>query len=270
MSKEAQVASDEKEELSSQKRKEGGWAQPVSALSVTDLPEEAINRNVAGRRVTSPIQGFGRMWQKTYRVRFGDIEVEPAEVISMWKEHFPEFWPAGNRFYGPLTGIAPGEVAVLNLSMPGKLKLSTGVMVMYADDESFTFMTPQGHMFSGWITFSAFTEGGETVAQAQILIRASDPLYEVGLSMGGHEKEDKFWEATLSNLAAPFGVLNAAPETNYLLVDRKRQWRMVKNVWHNAGVRSGFYMMGTPARWASKRLKRKSPPYTNDEGSDTA
>ena len=34
------------------------------------------------------------------------------------------------------------------------MKLSTGVMVLYADDESFTLMTPQGHMFAGWITFS--------------------------------------------------------------------------------------------------------------------
>ena len=59
-------------------------------------------------------------------------------------------------FFAPLTGIAPGEVAALDLSMPGGLKLSTGVLVLYADDESFTLMTPQGHMFAGWITFSAY------------------------------------------------------------------------------------------------------------------
>jgi hypothetical protein len=241
---------------------DAAWAKPTSALEVSDLPEGAINRNVAGRRVTGPIQGFGRMWQKTYCVRMSGVEIEPTDVIKTWKEHFPEFWPEGNRFYGPLTGIAPGEVAVLNLSMPGKLKLSTGILVMYADDESFTFMTPQGHMFAGWITFSAFREGSWTVAQAQVLIRASDPLYELGLSMGGHETEDRFWEATLTSLATHFGVENPAPETRYLLVDRKRQWRMAKNIWHNAGVRSGFYMMVTPARWTSKRLKRKSPPYT--------
>ena len=264
------MASDDKDHSPTPRSDVAGWARPVSALSVTDLPEEAVNRNVAGRRVTSPIQGFGRMWQKTYRVRFGDMDVSPAEVIGTWKEHFPEFWPKGNRFYGPLTGIAPGEVAVLNLSMPGKLKLSTGVMVMYADDESFTFMTPQGHMFSGWITFSAFVEGGETVAQAQVLIRASDPLYELGLSMGGHDAEDRFWEATLANLAARFGVLNAAPETNYLLVDPKRQWRMVRNLWHNAGVRSGIYMMGTPARWAGRKLRHNAPPSSGREGSDTS
>ena len=84
-------------------------------------------------------------------------------MIDVWKEHFPEFWPKGNSFFAPLAGIAPGEVAALDLSMPGGLKLSTGVLVLYADDESFTLMTPQGHMFAGWITFSAFVEDGVTL-----------------------------------------------------------------------------------------------------------
>ena len=46
-------------------------------------------------------------------------------------------------------------MALLDVDLPGRVKLSTGVMVLYADDESFTLMTPQGHMFAGWITFSA-------------------------------------------------------------------------------------------------------------------
>jgi hypothetical protein len=247
---------------------DASWAKPVSSLEVAELPEGAINLNVAGRKPTSPIQGFGRLWQKTYCIRMIGVEVEPADVIAAWKEHFQDFWPEGNRFYGPLTGIAPGEVAVLNLTMPAGVKLSTGVMVMYADDESFTFMTPQGHMFAGWITFSAFRDGSWTVAQAQVLIRAGDPIYEVGLSMGGHEVEDRFWEATLTNLAEYFGVEKPGPETRYVLLDRKRQWRMVTNVWHNAGIRSGVYMMAVPKRWASKRLKRKSPPYVTPPRDD--
>jgi hypothetical protein len=48
---------------------------------------------------------------------------------------------------------------------------------MYADDESFTPMTPQGHMFAGWITFSAYLQQGVTVAHAQVLMRVSQPLY---------------------------------------------------------------------------------------------
>ena len=55
-------------------------------------------------------------------------------LIATWKQRFPDFWPEGNSFYGPLTGIAPGDVALLNMTLPGKMKLSTGVMVLYADD----------------------------------------------------------------------------------------------------------------------------------------
>ena len=48
-----------------------------------------------------PIQGFGKMWQKTYQVRLPADRVSPAELIAMWKQRFPEFWPDGNRFYAP-------------------------------------------------------------------------------------------------------------------------------------------------------------------------
>ena len=88
----------------------------------------------------------------------------PEAVIATWKEHFPEFWPKGQRFYAPLSGIAPGEVALLEIQpVPGApVKLSTGVLVLYADDESFTFMTPEGHTLSAWITFSARRDGDVT------------------------------------------------------------------------------------------------------------
>ncbi|MDQ4065129.1 MAG: hypothetical protein M3161_03690, partial [Actinomycetota bacterium] len=167
-------------------RDAGSWAKTGTDLKVGEIPSDAINLNVEGRSVASPIQGFGKMWQKTYKVNLGDVS--PTDVIKVWKERFADFWPEGNRFYGPLTGIQPGDVALLNLTMPGKVKLSTGVLVLYADDESFTLMTPQGHMFAGWITFSAAPTSEGTVAQAQVLMRASDPLYEVGLGMGGHKK----------------------------------------------------------------------------------
>ena len=144
--------------------------------------------NVSGRRPTAPIHGFGKMWQKTYRSSLAGVDVSPAEVISTWKQHFSEFWPKKSKFFAPLAGIAPGEVAALDLGMPGGLKLSTGVLVLFADEESFTLMTPQGHMFAGWITFSSFIEDGATQAQAQVLMRASDPLYEIGMVLGGHRR----------------------------------------------------------------------------------
>ena len=82
-------------------------------------------------------------------------------------------------------------------------------MVLYADEESFTLMTPEGHLFAGWITFSASEQATETVAQVQVLMRASDPILELGLTLGGHRQEDRFWATTLGNVAAHFGIADA-------------------------------------------------------------
>src|SRR5690606_31608046 len=120
-----------------------------------------------------------------------------------------------------------------DLNMPGNVRLSTGVLVLYADDESFTLMTPQGHTFAGWITFSAFEDNGTTVAQAQVLMRASDPMYEIGLGLIGHRMEDRFWEHTLGAVAAYFGV-HGQVWTSSVLIDPKRQWRNYRNIWYNA------------------------------------
>ena len=236
-------------------REAAGWAKSVSQLTVSEVPEGAVNLNVEGRRLTSPIHGFGKMWQKTYQVRFPAERVSAAEVISTWKQRFPDFWPEGNRFYGPLTGIEPGEVALLNMALPGKMKLSTGVMVLYADEESFTLMTPEGHMFAGWITFSATEVDGETVAQAQVLMRASDPIFELGLTMGGHKQEDRFWQHTLTALAAYFEH-EAEVDTQVVCVDKKRQWSRWRNLWHSSAIRSTLYTMGAPGRALKRVFKR--------------
>jgi hypothetical protein len=224
-------------------RDEGAWAQPVQTLTASDG-----HINVSGRRPTAPIHGFGKMWQKTYRVALSGADVGPEQVIATWKERFPEFWPAKSRFFAPLAGIAPGEVAALDLGMPGGLKLSTGVLVLFADAESFTLMTPQGHMFAGWITFSSFIDNAETVAQAQVLMRASDPLYELGMTFGGHREEDRHWVYTLSSLAAGFGVHDEDVLIDTVCVDKRREWSRVSNVWHNAGIRSAIYTLSKPAR----------------------
>jgi hypothetical protein len=234
------------------------WAKAVSRLNVGEVPAGAVNLNVDGRRLTSPIQGFGKMWQKTYQVRLPADRVSATELIATWKQRFPEFWPDGNRFYAPLTGIEPGEVALLSMTLPGRMKLSTGVMVLFADEESFTLMTPQGHMFAGWITFSATERDGETVAQAQVLMRASDPIYEVGLTLGGHRQEDRFWQHTLTRLAAHFGH-DGEVDTKVACVDPRRQWSKWRNVWHSAAIRSTLYTLGAPERLVKRALRRDRP-----------
>jgi hypothetical protein len=235
-------------------RNAASWAAPVDMMDLGDVPDEAMNLNVAGRRPTSPLQGFGQLWQKTYRVRLEDVTVAPTEVIGEWKAHFPEYWPEGNNFYGPLQGVQPGEVALLNLDMPGGTMLSTGVRVIYADDESFSFMTPQGHMFSGLITFSAYDDQGVTVIQIQALIRASDPVIEMSFRMGfGHKQEDDFWFDTLRNLGARFDSQGQQPTLESVCVDKRVQWSEARNVWHSAAIRSVVYM---PVHFTRRLFRR--------------
>ena len=229
-----------------QARDAGNWAKPVDRLEASNVPRGALD-TVGGKKVLSPIQGFGRMWQKTYRVSLDDTDLSPQEVVATWKAEFPTFWPRGSQFHSPLTGIAPGEVALLQASLGGGLKLSTGILVIYADEESFTFMTPQGHMFAGWITFSASRKDGATVAQAQLLMRAQDPLTELGLTLGGHRKEDAFWQATLRALAVRLGSA-AEPETTIVCVERRRQWSRAGNVRHSSAFRSGLHTATSPFR----------------------
>jgi hypothetical protein len=234
-------------------RDAASWARKVDRLQV-DPREGVRGTNVAGRRLTGPVQGFGKMWQKTYRMDVG--QVPPEQAIATWREHFPEFWPTGNRFAGALTGINPGDVALLDLAIGGGVKLSTGVFVLYADAESFTLMTPQGHMFAGWITFSAERSGNTTTVQAQVLMRANDPLYEVAMICGGHRKEDKFWAATLTALGERLGIQNPVVETKSTCVDRKRQWRHAGNIWHNSMIRSVLQTITAPVVGLAHMVRR--------------
>jgi hypothetical protein len=231
------------------------WAKFVSDLHVGgDLPSQAVNLNVEGRRLTGPVQGFGKLWRKTYRISLGD-ELTPTEVIKTWKENFPKFWPSGSWFYGPVTGVGPGEVGLINITIPGRLKVSTGILVLYADDESFTFITPEGHQFAGLITFSAFRLSGRTVVQVEVLMRANDPLWELGMPIAINRIEDKFWNQTLTSLAEHFGA-SGEVATEVVCLDRRRQWSRWTNVRHNALVRSSLYALLTPVRVVRSRLGR--------------
>ncbi len=231
-----------------QPRNAAYWARQTGALEIKEVPEGALNLNVEGRRVVGPLQGFGQMWQKTYRVRLEGADATPEEVVRVWKEDFPKLWPKGALFHTPPAGIAPGEVALIGSDQPGGRWFATGIMVLYADDESFTYICPEGHPFSGWITFSShLDESGVTVAEAQVLIRANDPLYELMMLLGLNKAEDGQWQHVLGALAARFGVAGRV-ETKRVCVDRKRQWRHYKNIRHNAVIRSLVHLIASPFR----------------------
>lgn len=221
-------------------RDDSNWAKPVRTLESSDR-EGAINANVRGRRLNAANGGFGRLFQKTFSVQIGS-KVTPQAVIATWKTRFGDFWPKGQRMFLPATGIAPGEVGLINASMPGAPTMATGVLVIYADDVSFSFMSPEGHPFAGPLTFSAHTdEHGDTVAQVQELTRASDPFWELAMMVPvlGERMQNDIWRSTLRNLAVHFGA-DAPVEWKIVVVDGRRQWRNAKNIWHNAAIRSGL------------------------------
>ena len=219
-----------------------GWAKSVDHQSLASIPEGVMNINVAGRRPSSPVHGFGRFWDKRYRLRLDDTDLEPRQIISLWRAEFPDFWPKGNRlFTSGNSSIAPGTAALLNLALPGGLVMATGIMVIYTDETSFSFMAIEGHILSGWITFSCFRENGATIIQVHPLFRTGDPLIELGFRLGGAAQEDRFWHETLGNLARRLGT-HGAIEQQSVLIDSHFQWKRFTNLRYSAAIRSSLYM----------------------------
>jgi len=232
----------------------GKWANPVDRLSLPPLPKEAINTNTEGRHTTGPVRGFGSLWRRTYAIRLVNSTATAAEVVRIWKERFGSFWPPAGRFYGADKPIEAGDVALLNLAGPAGVTIATGILVIYADDESFCFISAQGHMFGGMITFSAHDKNGAPVAQVQALLRASDPLFEITVRLGIATKpEDKFWQGALKNLAAHFGVEGQPVSQQAELLDSSLQWSKAKNLWYNAVIRNALHM---PVRWLRRQGAR--------------
>ena len=234
-------------------RDQESWARPVDRLSTTATTTG--QDTVTGKRVSGPVQGFGQMWQKTFTVRVPADEHSPEAVVAHWKAGFSTFWPKGATFYAPLAGITPGEVALLEVPpVPGSpVKMSTGVLVIYADNESFTFMTPEGHALSSWITFSSYRDDEDTVVQVQALERTSDPLIELSYMLGANRANDRFWERTLENLARSLGASSPAVSSQTVCVDRRRQWRYAGNVRHSAAINMAVGTVTAPVRWARRR-----------------
>ena len=244
-------------------RDQDGWAKPVSKISVSDVPEGATDLNVSGNQVASPLQGFGQLWQKTFRVRLTGCKLTPQQVVELWKANFIKFQPDFNHFYADEGTLEPGKVMFIDSTVPvvpntqSVLPITTGVMILYADDLSFTVITPEGHPESGWNTFSAYEENGCTVAQIQSLTRATDPIYEFGFRfMGGTQMQDKTWTHVLRALSKACGV-QADVTLEKTLVDPRLHWRAAKNLWKNAVFRTIFYKIGSPVRWVRKQFGAK-------------
>ncbi len=213
-----------------------GWAPYVVTLSSKHIDKDAINKNVDGRRVIGPLKGFGPIWEKNYILTIKQCQYQPADLVSIMKKNLPSFQPAQNKFYTSPQGIAPGEVVLIDSKTPGGI-VSTGVMVLYADDTSFTLITPQGHPEAGWVTFSARNDDGAVIFHIQGLASTSDPFYEIAFKIAGSKFQETIWTHVLSSLAA---YLEVEPdiEVTKSVVDQDFHWTNIRNMWYNAQIRS--------------------------------
>ena len=231
------------------------WAKPVSRLNVPPMPPEAINKNMRGLGVVGPVDGFGQLWQKTYRLVINKPGVTPESIILTLKQNFPKFQPSYNRFYPTAKGILPGEVVAIDSSTPGG-PVSTGVMVLYSDERSFTFITPQGHPESGWVTFSVSELDGKMVAQILGLARANDPVYEAAFHTVGSMMQIRIWTHVLTSLATYLGT-TADVIVEPLCIDSTMRWSQAGNIWYNAQIRTLFYIPFRFLKGLFKNSKQK-------------
>jgi hypothetical protein len=206
-------------------------------ISSEELPDAPLPELVEGREVILPVQGFGQLWRKRYRVWFTSEKTED-EVLGDWREHFDELWPVSQDFYEPPDGIKPGGVAVARIQLSG-MPLVAGLRVIDSGSQAFTLGTTEGHMFAGLIRFSVEREGAHLIAEVQATLRASDPLYEAGLMMGGDRREDAFWRQTLRRVARRYGEFSRL-EQEHRLIDGERRWAGIRNLRYNAAVLTPF------------------------------
>ena len=228
------------------------WPGLFTRLSVRVMPSEAINLNLNGRRVTGPLQGFGQLWHKTYTAVLKEIKLSPHELIEILKTNFTRFQPLSNRFYPGPAGIKPGEIILINADTPGGL-IVTGVMVLYSSETGFTFITPEGHPESGWVTFSAEENDGGITIQIQGLARASDPLYEVAFRLAGSKLQQGIWTHVLQSLLRYVGS-NSQIEVAPVCLDNNLQWSKFFNIFANAQV---LTILNMPLIFLRKLIKRK-------------
>jgi anti-anti-sigma regulatory factor len=249
-----EINSLKKLKVKSGKQSDAGWAPYIERISITEKPKGAMLRNMDNRRLQPQISGFGKMWQKTFWLMIDKPELTPKDVITKLMQNFVVFQIPENFFYPTSKGLSPGALVFIDSKTPGGI-VSTGIYVIYVDDTSFTYITPQGHPEAGWITFSAREQDGKIRLQIQGLVRASDPFYEIAYAIAGQAFQEKIWLNVLTQMAKHLAIDDNGQMVKYKPADYW-QWGRVGNIWYNAQLRTLPYNI---TRWAplSRKVKEK-------------
>ena len=179
-----------------------------------------------------------------------------TDLIATWKQRFPDFWPEGNRFYGPLTGIAPGEVALLNMTLPGQdeaLDRRDGALrrrgVVHADDAAGPHVRRLDHVQRHGGRRRHRRPGAGADARQRPDLRAGADARRPqagGPLLAAHA--DRRWRRT--SATRPTWTPRSCASTRSA---SGRRWR---NVWHSSAIRSTLYMLGAPGRALKRLFKR--------------
>jgi anti-anti-sigma factor len=212
------------------------WAIPGAAPpNSRNIPPMILN-TFRHHGVSGPLQGFGQLWEKTCLMPLGKSRLQPAGIIETLKKQFAVFSSPDTIITLPDGGITPGEIMGIKISYRYG-RLLTGALVLHCDEHSFTLITPAGHPKSGWVTFCAYRDGGNTFVQAQGLSRTSDPSFALAFHPLISHRDEYTWRHIMENLSRHYHI-DAAASVQRTCWDTGWQWSGLLNIRHNAQLRS--------------------------------
>ena len=172
----------------------------------------------------------------------------------------------------PASRPARSRCSTCRPSRARRSRCRRAIMVIYADRESFTFMTPEGHALPAWITFSAYRDADETVAQAQALERTSDPLIELTLHVRREPRQRPVLGADAREPRPVAGRRRTrSSRSSKVCVDKRRQWKYARQRAPQRGGQHGRGHRDRPRTLGpARRLEAPARPVTPSTRSSSA
>jgi hypothetical protein len=71
--------------------------------------------------------------------------------------------------------------------------------------------------------------------------------------LGGNRLINGFWKKTVANMARHMGAAEPGVETQIVCIDKRRQWRQVRNLRHSIMLRTTRRTLTAPVRCLRRR-----------------